>query len=175
MPDKIPSRILWAVGLLDILPDQRILEIGCGLGAAAFVVSQHLTTGCITAIDSSPKMVSAARERNKENLDAGKCEILHLDWLSAPSLSRRFDSIFVYNMNVLWMDPKEELSVVAKLLAENGRFFIFHQPPPGNDPREYAAEFEKNLIANNFGIEKVEFNDDGSIRSVCVVSKPIRR
>ena len=84
---------------------------------------------------------------------------------------QRFDTIIVYNMNVLWMDPKEELDVVAKLLNENGRFFIFHQPPPENDPREYAAEFEKNLTANNFEIEKIEFNDDESIRSVCVAAK----
>ncbi len=123
MPDKIPSRILWAVGLLDILPDQRILEIGCGLGAAAFVVSQHLTTGCITAIDSSLKMVSAARERNKENLDAGKCEILHLDWLSAPSLSRRFDSIFVKSRcsDGRFMSFAEiPASVKTSLLSPNG-------------------------------------------------------
>jgi hypothetical protein len=73
------------------------------------------------------------------------------------------------------MDPKEELSAITKLLNKNGRFYIFHQPPPGRDPREYATEFEKNLIANNFEIEKVEFNDNEAVRSVCVVAKPIRR
>ncbi len=175
MPDNIPPRINWAAELLDVKPKQQILEIGCGYGAAVFAVAEKLITGRIVAIDSSPKMIAAARERNREYISTGKCEILHLDWLSAPSLGRKFDTIFVYNMNVLWMDPKEELAAVSAMLKKNGKFFIFHQPPPGNDPREYAAEFQKNLVANSFQIEKIEFNDDETVRSVCVVAKPIRR
>jgi len=175
MSEKIPSRTLWAVDLLNILPDQKILEIGCGFGFAVFAISAELETGCVTAIDSSAKMIAATCDLNRENIERGKCEILQLDWLAASSLGKRFDTIFVYNMNVLWMDPKAELEIVTKLLTDNGRFFIFHQPPPGNDPREYAAEFEKNLTANNFNIETIEFNDDESIRSVCVATKPTRR
>ena len=33
--DQIPTRIRWAVDLVDIKPDDKVLEIGCGPGAAA--------------------------------------------------------------------------------------------------------------------------------------------
>jgi trans-aconitate methyltransferase len=59
----VPHRIRWAVDLLDIHPDHRILEIGCGPGVAAGLVTERLTTGHLVAIDRSATAVRRATAR----------------------------------------------------------------------------------------------------------------
>ena len=46
---KIPSRFIWAAGLLDIKPANKILEIGCGAGLLAEQIANKLRTGSLTA------------------------------------------------------------------------------------------------------------------------------
>jgi hypothetical protein len=130
-----------------------------------------LETGTITAIDRSSKMTALASARNKRNIDAGKAQIQTGELTGITSL-QHFDKIFLYNINAFWMDPADELSAVKRLLALQGKFFIFHRPPPQGDTREYAAAFEKNLIKYGFSIITTEFNDSPEVNSVCVISRP---
>lgn len=173
--EKLPERIVWAAGLLNVQPGDRILEIGCGNGAAVYAVSEGLRTGKITAIDRSEKATALAARRNAENLALGKAEIITTTLADADLPARHFDKIFVYNLNVFWMDPRLELALIKELLKPEGKLFIFHQPPPGADTREYAAEFRKNLKANGFEILDEIYNDDEKVRSVCVISRVSRR
>ena len=53
-------------------PSDRLLEVGCGHGVAVSLVCERLTTGTITAIDRSPKMIEMATRRNREHVDAGR-------------------------------------------------------------------------------------------------------
>jgi Methyltransferase domain len=63
--EKASDRIAWAVEILDVGPDDRILEVGCGHGVAVSLVCEHLDRGRITAVDRSPKMIEMARTRNR--------------------------------------------------------------------------------------------------------------
>jgi SAM-dependent methyltransferase len=48
------------VDALPLEPHFRVLEIGCGPGAAARAVAERLTTGHVLAIDRSPTAVAQA-------------------------------------------------------------------------------------------------------------------
>ena len=67
MAGKASERFVWAVDTLEVRPADRLLEIGCGHGVAVSLVCERLTTGTITAIDRSPKMIEMATRRNREH------------------------------------------------------------------------------------------------------------
>src|SRR5438045_7966862 len=65
MPRNASDRLIWAVEILDVAADDRILEVGCGHGVAVSLVCEQLGGGQITAIDRSPKMIELAQQRNQ--------------------------------------------------------------------------------------------------------------
>lgn len=167
------DRFEWAVGLMNIQPNDRILEIGCGYGRAISLVCDKLTTGKITAIDRSLKMVNAAKDANVENIVTARAEILHADLLSSDLANSAFDKVFLFNINVFWMDPTAELDKIRRLLRPNGIFYLFHQPPPGHEIDEFAEKFKENLEKNGFEIKAIHFGNFASSDAVCITSQPL--
>ena len=49
----IPPRIRWAVELMDVQPNDQVVEIGCGPGAGAELICSKLESGKLFAIDRS--------------------------------------------------------------------------------------------------------------------------
>jgi hypothetical protein len=72
--------------------------------------------------------------------------VIHAALNNAALPANSFNKIFVFNLNVFWMDPADELREIARLLTPDGRFYIFHQPP--------------------FEVEETVFNE--SVPAVCV-------
>ncbi len=166
-----PERIEWAVEMLNVQPDDQILEIGCGRGFAIGPICERLVSGRLVAIDRSLKMVDVARRSNVEHIRAGKAEVLHADVLEFDTLTR-FDKIFLFNVNVFWMDPKDELSRIRTLLKPGGRFYLFHQPPPDSELSEYTEAFLSNLNKYGFDGESIVEKDLDPVSAVCVISRP---
>ena len=56
----------WGTAVLDRLPldgDERVLDAGCGSGRVTELLAERLPRGRVVALDGSPSMVDAARER----------------------------------------------------------------------------------------------------------------
>ena len=174
MTREIPERYRWAADLLDVRPDDNILEIGCGYGHIIGLVCKRLINGHITALDRSDKMVRAARERNWQHIDSGKAEIFHQDLLDSKLPPARFDKVFLFNINAFWMDPVSELAEVKRVLRPGGEFFIFHQPPPQHEIDEFVERFESNLTKNEFEIVSSSVDVVERKEMACVISRPSR-
>jgi cyclopropane fatty-acyl-phospholipid synthase-like methyltransferase len=77
MASRIPQRLRWAVGVLDVQPDEQILEIGCGRGIAIELICARLDTGRVTGVDRSPVAIAAAQVRNHLHVASGRARLLH--------------------------------------------------------------------------------------------------
>ena len=111
------DRLVWAVEALGIEPDERVLEVGCGHGAAATLVCERLETGRLIAIDRSPKMVAAATKRNREYVDAGRAEFATVRFEGADFGGERFDAILAVHVASFYRDPAPALPIARRLLA----------------------------------------------------------
>jgi SAM-dependent methyltransferase len=68
------ARLTWAVGKLDVRPGDRVLEVGCGHGAAVTLICERLRGGRVVGLDRSPTMTSASARRNAAYVAAGQVE-----------------------------------------------------------------------------------------------------
>ena len=166
----IPERYRWAVDILDIQPDDMILEVGCGYGHSIPLICEKLATGHLTVIDRSEKMIAAASRANARFISNGCVDILHQDLLERRLPRANCDKIFLFNINVFWMDPVDELTEIRRLLKLDGQFFLFHHPPPGHTLEEFIVEFEKNLVSNGFQILDSTRNELDPIRALYIKS-----
>ena len=123
------ERLRSVVEHLDILRDDRVLEIGCGHGVAATLVCERLEGGHLTAVDRSEKMIEAAKRRNAAYVETGRAEFLVADLEDLDLGGRRFDKIFAVRVGLFHREPDRAHSLVERWLAPGGAVFAFFDPP----------------------------------------------
>jgi len=81
----------------------RVLEIGCGPGAAAREVARRIGDGQITAIDRSAAAIRLATAQNDPLIASGRLKFVHVaaeDYELAPG-ETRFDLAFAVRVGAL--------------------------------------------------------------------------
>jgi ubiquinone/menaquinone biosynthesis C-methylase UbiE len=119
-------RLRAVVDRLQIQPDDRVLEIGCGHGVAATLVCERLDGGRLTAIDRSPKMIEAASRRNAAFIEAGKAEFLVADLEELDLGDRRFDKVFAVRVGLFHREPDRAHGLVERWLAPGGKLLAVY-------------------------------------------------
>jgi len=166
------DRFQWAAEIMDVNPDDRILEIGCGAGVAATILAASLTTGTITAIDQSESMIKKAPTRNAALAATGKAIFIPVS-LTNMSTTKQYTKIFAFNVSLFWKDASKELEIVKKLLAPKGKLYIFHQPPPGVAMafnKTIATKVTKALEQENFTILNIVHKRMSPAPVVCITA-----
>src|SRR5215831_17295545 len=65
----------WVIGLLDVKPNDAVLEIGFGPGAGIALLAERTKAGHIAGIDPSPEMIGQATARNAAAIGRGQVEL----------------------------------------------------------------------------------------------------
>jgi ubiquinone/menaquinone biosynthesis C-methylase UbiE len=125
------ERLRSVIEQLDIQPDDRVLEIGCGHGVAATLVCERLEGGRLTAVDRSPKMIEAATRRNRAYIESGRAEFLVAALEGLDLGERRFDKVFAVRVRPFHRDPNRARGFVERWLAPGGTVFSFFDNPSG--------------------------------------------
>ena len=174
MAGKASERFVWAVDTLEVRPADRLLEVGCGHGVAVSLVCERLTTGTITAIDRSPKMIEMATRRNREDVDAGRAVLEAIALEDVDLGDQRFDKVFAFNVAPFWLQPATALGPVLEHLGPDGAVYIFwdaRHSAPGRAP-DLGNELADQLRKGGFSVDRVLVEDLRPVPAVCVIGRP---
>jgi SAM-dependent methyltransferase len=104
------------VSLLDVRPDDRVLEIGFGPGLAIRELSRAAHAGYVCGIDHSELMMRQASRRNADGIRQGTVDLRLGSVDALPAFGAPFDRIMAVNALLLWHEPDARLEALRRLL-----------------------------------------------------------
>ncbi len=135
MGAPVSPRLLAIVEALPLAPGMRVLEIGCGPGAAAREVARRIGGGHVLAIDRSATAIAQAASACRDEIAEGRLSLRRVaaeEFALLPG-ERPFDLAFAVRVGALdGRHPaagETALRRIAAALTPRGRLFI-----DGGDP-----------------------------------------
>lgn len=119
------AQAAWArelIGKLQLKPDERLLDIGCGDGKVTAEIARLLPAGSVLGIDSSAEMIRFARLE----FPTVRCPNLRFEVADARDLpfDAQFDVVFS-NAAMHWIvDHRPVLAGIARALRPGGRVML---------------------------------------------------
>jgi len=108
------------IDLLDIRPDDKILEVGFGPGVAVQLLLPRLRAGTIAGVDPSQDMVRQAVARNAEALRRRRADLRHGSVERLPFGEETFDKALAINSMQVWPDARAGLQEIRRALKHGG-------------------------------------------------------
>jgi SAM-dependent methyltransferase len=146
----------WAVSLLEVRRDDRLLEIGFGPGLAIRELSQIAVDGYVCGIDHSELMLRWARRRNAEGLRRGVVDLRLGSVDELPEFDAPFDKILTVNTMLFWSEPVARLAELRRLLRPGGLIAVVHQPRGPGATDETSAAKGREIAA---ALDEARFSD----------------
>ena len=140
---KNRGRNAWAIALLDVQSNDRVLEIGFGPGQAIEEVAKLTPNGFIAGIDLSDVMVAQASRRNAAAIRAGRVLLQQGAESPLPFEDDRFNKVFAVNSMQFWSNPTAGLQEVRRVLKPGGRVVITIQPMWAKTEEQVQSVAEK--------------------------------
>lgn len=110
--------------LLDVQPDDHILEIGFGPGTLIQVLASRATRGFVAGVDHSEVMVRQATRRNEEFVRTGQVEVKEGSVSKLPFPDGRFTKVCAVNSFHLWPSLERDLQEIRRVMKEGGLLLL---------------------------------------------------
>src|SRR5688572_18612227 len=162
-------RFHWASSLVQVEPDSRILEIGCGAGLLIEKMAEHLDSGRITAIDQSPLLIAKAAQRNALTIEQGKVQLIETDFNKYNGPENIFDRVVAFNVNLFLRQATHAMQKVRSLISSTGYFILFYQFPYSVDISA-ADPIIEQLESNRFKIIRKSIKKLDPTPAFCIVA-----
>jgi trans-aconitate methyltransferase len=153
----IPARIRWAVDFMEVRPDDHILEIGCGPGAAAELICSRLETGKLFAIDRSESGVDRTRRRCAKCIEAGRLTVRQIDLATLRVPVKRLTKVFAFNVNLFWVrECADEVALLHERVLPGGQVFLFYDATRADQVPTIIEQASAALQQGGFRVSVVE-------------------
>ncbi|MBW4686235.1 MAG: class I SAM-dependent methyltransferase [Komarekiella atlantica HA4396-MV6] len=112
------------IDLLDIQPNDKVLEVGFGSGVGIQRLSQLASAGYIAGIDYSQEMVAQATARNMAEIEAVRVDLRQGSVESLPFEDNTFDKALAVNSMQVWPDAVVGLREMRRVMKVGGRIAL---------------------------------------------------
>ena len=139
----------WGLQLLHYDETDRILDIGCGGGAALKRLTELVPGGSFAGVDYAEASVALSREMNTGVIAAGKMEIVSGAVQALPFPDGMFTKAVTVESFYFWEDPVRSLSEVRRVLKDGGVFLliseIYERPDLTDHIRDNIRKYHMNV------------------------------
>jgi trans-aconitate methyltransferase len=122
------GRARWVLSLLEVAPQENVLDVGCGPGYSTGLIARKLTSGKIVAVDRSALMTHVTWRRLRRHVRAGRLTLICADVAQLPRFDVRFDKVISVNAFQFFDDPVAVARVLLERMAPGGRIAFAVQP-----------------------------------------------
>jgi ubiquinone/menaquinone biosynthesis C-methylase UbiE len=173
MAMKNGGRGEWVFSLLDLHPDDRVLEIGFGPGADLARASKMVTF--VAGVDHSDVMVRQASRRNAAAIRDGRVQLQLGSANSLPYPDAHFDKVFAINSAQFWKDSVKTLTELARVLKPGGWAALAVQPRSKGATEDHAHQAGRGLAdamkKAGFGEVHCESKPMKPVSTVCALGR----
>jgi ubiquinone/menaquinone biosynthesis C-methylase UbiE len=127
------------IQMLDIRPDDKLLEVGFGPGVAIQLLLDRVPAGSVAGIDYSQEMVRQASARNAAALRNRRVDLRYGSAERLPFADEAFDKALAINSMQAWPDARAGLREIQRVLKRGGSIALGFTVNSGQR-RESVAE-----------------------------------
>ena len=144
----------WGMSRMNAGSPSRIAELGCGGGMNIRDLLVKYPGAHVTGLDYSPLSVMKARERNRDMISAGRCEVIEGDVSAMPFDDGEFDLATAFETIYFWPGLERCFAEVRRVLKPGGHFVIVSE----SDGKDKPSLWFKSVIEamNTYTPEEIE-------------------
>ena len=162
------------IDALDLPDHSRIVDIGCGTGAALRHATSRIKGGRFIGLDPVPRMIEIANEWTEDHDAKNRIEFRVGSAESLPIESNFADYVLAFDSIDHWQDVDQGLKEVGRILKATGKFVIIKDiHVPGAD--EAIEKLITQLVLAGFLIKVDKLISNDTIRFhlfICEIVKP---
>ena len=173
MAAKNKERSEFVFSVLDLKPEDHVLELGFGPGADLARASSN--AAFVAGIDHSDVMVKEASRRNSTAIREGRVRVELGSANKLPFSDQQFDKVFSINCAQFWKDSVGTLKEANRVLKPGGSISIAIQPRQKGATEDHAFQAGKAFAD---AMKKAGFSEIYSearqmkpVSTVCVTGK----
>ena len=130
----------WGLRFLELTPDAKVLDCGCGGGANIKRLLKKCPQGVVKGIDYSPVSVEKSKRVNEAAVTKGRCNVLRASVAELPFESEQFDAVTAFETVYFWPDLPQCFREVCRVLKSGGTFLICNESNGDTDKDEKWTE-----------------------------------
>ena len=136
----------WGLRFLELAPDDKVLDCGCGGGANIRRLLKKCPQGVVKGIDYSPVSVEKARKVNHAAIAEGRCSVLQGSVADMIFADASFDAVTAFETVYFWPALPQCFHEVYRVLKPGGTFLICNESNGDTDKDEKWTEIIGGMV-----------------------------